>query len=331
MSKRYLENNPKYIEYVVNILDYVESNKQPDHSFINDTEYDSCFTYSDVGVPPQSLYQLEVNGILEKVFDSNSTTSYAVRDVDSLRKDLKELEDKHVEGKETIQHEFPDRDELDGLFDDVVGYDDAKWLLKKAISSDETVNILLVGPPGCGKTVFLRCIAKLEGAKFISGKKTSSAGFTDEMFDSKPRFMCVDELDDMDNDDQQVMSDYTEEGRLVETKGNDKRRELIINTKTFAAANEIENIIPQIDNRFTDLHFEPYNLEEFKEVCVNILPDDYDQSEQHSEEIAEAVWDIDGFANVRKAEDVASLSDGEDPKRVVSVLENYSRMSNSFV
>jgi ATPase subunit of ABC transporter with duplicated ATPase domains len=325
-----LKEKPKYIDTASRILEYVQENKDPDHSFINDTDYDSHFTYSDVGVPPQHLYRLETYGVLEKVFSSNSTKAYAVRDINELDEQIKEVKKDFEGGPEEVNHSFPDRDDLDGIFDDVVGYDDAKWLLKKAISSDETVNILLVGPPGCGKTVFLRCIAKLEGAKFISGKKTSSAGFTEEMFDSKPRFMCVDELDDMDNDDQQVMSDYTEEGRLVETKGNDKRRELVINTKTFAAANKIENIIPQIDNRFTDLHFDPYNLEEFKEVCVNILPDDYDQSKKHSEEIAEAVWEIDGFANVRKAEDVASLSDGEDPKRVVSILENYSRVDKSW-
>lgn len=322
-----LKDNPGYIDEIESIAEYEENNKCPNHSFIEGEDYDSCWTYKDVGVMPQKLYQMETRGLIDRVFDSNSTTSYSLIDRDKAKSVAEELSRQYNnDGAVEVNHSFPNDEQLEeiGVFDDVVGYEDAKWLLRKALSSDDIVNILLVGPPGCGKTVFLRCIDRLEGARFISGNKTTGSGFTDEMFERKPRYMCIDELDDMDNNNQKALSDYSEEGVLVETKGNDKRREMHTNTKTFAAANNTDNILDQIENRFTDLHFDPYTLKQFVKVCKRILPREFGHSEDHAEDIARAVWEIDGFANVRKAEDVASLSDGSDPEKVISVLENYS-------
>lgn len=324
--KSVLKDNPDLIDPLKKIAEYEEDNIEPDHVYIEDEEYDSWWTYSDVGTHPNTLYSIEMEGVIERVFDTNSTTAYSLKDRESIMSATKELASQYDDGVIRKEHSFPSAEELEemGIFDDVVGYEDAKWLLRKALAADDIVNVLLIGPPGCGKTVFLRCIDKLEGSRFISGSKTTGAGFTDEMFERKPRYMSIDELDDMDNENQKALSDYSEEGVLVETKGNNKRRELHTNTKTFAAANYTDNIIDQIENRFTDLHFDAYSLDEFKKVCRSIIPREYDHSEGHAEEIAEAIWEIDGFANVRKAEDVASLSDGDDPKKVVSVLEEYS-------
>lgn len=332
MNTDYLEENPDYIEEVEKIIEYEENNDdgEADSSILkNYNDKNGCdltvkWSHKDVGVHPTRLYQLEMNGFLERVFDSNNQTLYSIPDRARLKRELNEITEVYEDGVQKVKHEFPDKEDIEGVFSDVVGYNDVKWLMKKAMASDDIVNVVLVGPPGSGKTVFLRCIRKMEDAAFISGRRTSESGFTDKMFEETPRYMCIDELDDMRKEHQVALSDYTEEGRIVETKGNNKRRELVTNTKTFASANSLGDVVDQIEDRFTDLHFDRYTLDEFEDVCVNILSSDYGASPEHSRDIAEAVWDMEGFGNVRKAEDVAALSDGDDPERVIRVLEDYS-------
>jgi len=326
----YLKNNPQYLDIVERVIEYEENNHNPDHHYVEDGGYDTWWEFNDVGVHPTKIYQLESHGFVDRVFDTNSTTAYVLTDRAKIKQEIEDMEGNFEAGIQKVEHEFEDEDQLEGVFDDIVGYDDVKWLLRRAMSRQSTVNVLLIGPPGCGKTVFLRAIRRLDGAAFVSGKRASSSGFTDKMFEDTPRYIGIDELDDMDKSAQEALADYTEEGLIVETKGNGKRRELEINTKTFATANDEDGIEPQILDRFTDIHLSEYSKNEFVEVCKNILPRDCGQTENSSEEIAEAVFHMEGHANVRKAEDVAALSDGSDPQKVLEVLENYSKKESSF-
>ncbi|MGB6530775.1 MAG: hypothetical protein WBF33_21920 [Candidatus Nitrosopolaris sp.] len=38
------------------------------------------------------------------------------------------------------------------LFSNISGCKDIKWTLKKALENEEPIHILLIGPPGLGKT-----------------------------------------------------------------------------------------------------------------------------------------------------------------------------------
>jgi holliday junction DNA helicase RuvB len=49
------------------------------------------------------------------------------------------------------------------LFSDICGYEDIKWTLQKAIENEDPVHILLVGPPGLGKTRFLSDRGRVPG------------------------------------------------------------------------------------------------------------------------------------------------------------------------
>lgn len=53
-----------------------------------------------------------------------------------------------------LAYQFRKRD----IFEQVFQHDDIKWLLTSALDSEQPVHILLVGPPGIGKTRFLKAI-----------------------------------------------------------------------------------------------------------------------------------------------------------------------------
>ena len=323
MRREWLEEHPDYVPLLEHIVEYEQNNLTPDDEWLADRGYDVEWEYADVNIHPSRLHQLNVAGFLDKPMDSNSTTTYCLSDRDTAQHLLNEVSFDE-DGRKKVMHDFPSEDELpDDLFDDVIGYDEAKWLLRRGITTDEITNFLLVGPPGSAKTVFLLCISNLKDAEFIPSMDATSAGFMDLMFERQPKYMLFDELDDMDNQYQKSLSSYTETGIVKETK-HDKTRELRTNTKTFASANSTRPILNHITNRFTVLEFEKYSREEYRNVCEHILPRKEGSSKKEARKIASLLWERNGEGDVREAISVARLSRG-DPEKVVSVLEKHSQ------
>lgn len=321
--KGFLEDNPNYIEVCHHLLEYERNNPKPDSHLIDDEDYDSCWDSTDVKVQPQTLYQIEMGGVLDRVFDSNNSTVYSISDREELEDAIDDIGISE-DGEMKEIHDFPSDETLpDGLFDDVVGYDEIKWLIKRGITTQDITNFLLVGPTGSAKTVFLMCIEdQLERAEFVSGNPTTGAGVLDVMFTRTPKYMLIDEMDDMGAEVQKVLTQYTETGIVDETKVG-KDRKLKTNTKTIASANSTTPIIEQMQDRFVVLHFDPYEKDEYIEVCTHILPDKEDTTEEEAKTIAKALWDSEDEGDVRKAIQVARLSRG-DPEKVIGVLDEYS-------
>lgn len=334
LDREYLLQHPEYIEILKTIVehekeldpaDFEDKNCLERFNEKNDTDHDVYWRNTDVDAHPSKLYQLEANGFIHRVLDTNSATFYSLSSHRGEAVELINSIDRELQGgMRVVKHDFPDMEELDGLFDDVVGYDDVKWLLKRALTTDDITNVILFGPTGSAKTVFLMCINNyLDDSYFMSGKPSSGPGVLDRMFKQTPKYMLIDEMDDMDNGVQEVLSQYTETGIIDETKiGKDRQMET--NTKTFGSANYPDDIIEQVNDRFLDLHFEPYDYEEFIEICEHILPDREDVSENEAAIIGEEVWNLENEADVRKAIQVARLSRG-DPQKIIGVLNNYSQ------
>lgn len=319
----YLEQNPKYIEHLEEIIEYEEEYKGQDSPMLEEKDYDVYWNHSELNIHPSTLYQLEVNGFLDRVYDSNSHTDYALTDRQKTKEILENITIDETSGMREVMHNFPEWDEIpQDLFDDVIGYEKVKWLIKRGISTQKITNFLLVGPPGSAKTVFLLCLKEMEGAEFIPAMDASSPGFLEVMFDKEPRFLMFDELDDMDKTHQKSLSSYTETGIVKETK-HKKTREMKINTKTFASANSTKPILNHIVDRFTVLEFEPYTKSEYIEVCENILPDKENCTEEEASTTGELLYEKYDEGDVRKAISVARLSRG-DPERVINVLDEFS-------
>jgi Holliday junction DNA helicase RuvB len=319
----YLEENPKYIEHLEKIVEHEEDVAPMDDSILEGKPFDARWSSKDVKIHSSTLYQLEINGFLERVYDSNKYTDYALVDRDKTKEILDNITIDETTGTMEVIHDFPEWEQLPAdLFDDVVGYDKVKWLLKRGITTDKITNFLLIGPPGSAKTVFLLCLEELEGTEFIPAMDASAPGFLEVMFEKQPRVMMFDELDDMPKSEQKSLSSYTETGIVKETK-HDKTREMKTNAKTFASANSTSSILNHIEDRFTVLEFEKYTKEEYIEVCENILPDKENSTPKEARTIAELLFEKHGEGDVRKAISVARLSRG-DPERVISVLDEFS-------
>lgn len=104
------------------------------------------------------------------------------------------------------------------LFEDIIGYDNIRKLFGMALDSDEPVHILLSGPPASAKTVFMKCLMKLQDSYFIDGGNTTKSGMTDYVFNNKPKYLLIDEIDKMPAKDQAFLLNLMETGIVTETK-----------------------------------------------------------------------------------------------------------------
>jgi MoxR-like ATPase len=152
------------------------------------------------------------------------------------------------------------------LFGDVIGYDHIKRLFKLALDSDSVVHILLVGPPASAKTMFLTSLMHhLKSSYFTDGTNSTKAGMIDYLFENKPRYLLVDEIDKMGPKDQAFLLNLMETGIVSETKYG-KTRSAQIKTSLFATSNTIKKMSAPLQSRFFIVELEPYTYEQFCDI-----------------------------------------------------------------
>src|SRR5574341_1819983 len=97
-------------------------------------------------------------------------------------------------------------DERKGRFEEIVGHNNIKWILTKAMLSKNPVNVLLLGKPGCAKTMFLTDIMNsFKESLFVVGSNTTKAGLVNQLFERRSKFLLIDELEKMSLTDQTAL------------------------------------------------------------------------------------------------------------------------------
>jgi MoxR-like ATPase len=81
-----------------------------------------------------------------------------------------------------------------------------------ALDSDSVIHILMVGPPATAKTMFLTSLMQLKNSYFADGANSTKAGMIDYLFENRPRYLLVDEIDKMQSKDQAFLLNLMETG-----------------------------------------------------------------------------------------------------------------------
>ena len=208
------------------------------------------------------------------------------------------------------------------MFDSIVGYDDVKRLFNLSLSSEKPVHILLVGPPASAKTLFMMECMKLERSYFTLGSHSTKSGMIDYMFEKRPRFLIVDEIEHMPMKDQTALLSVMETGIVSETKYQ-RTRNTQLKTWVFATSNGVERMLTPLLSRFRVLHFRQYSLGSFREVCTHILTREGTAPEV-SAAIADAVWTKLKSKDIRDCIKIGRLAKtAEDVEWVASTLKAY--------
>jgi Holliday junction DNA helicase RuvB len=210
------------------------------------------------------------------------------------------------------------------LFESIVGYSDVKRLFQLSLSSEKPVHLLLVGPPASAKTLFMVECMRLERSYFTLGSHSTKSGMIDYLFDKRPRYLIVDEIEHMPMKDQTALLSLMEAGILAETKFQ-KTRNTHLKTWVFASSNATDRMLTPLLSRFVVLHFKQYSFSSFQEVCAHILGRE-GVTPDVATAIAEAVWSKLKSKDIRDCIKIGRLTKKkEDVEWITQTLRAYKQ------
>jgi Holliday junction DNA helicase RuvB len=253
----YLNQHPEYARVLKLAVQHEEKNASEPHYL--------GWTWADVRAFAATINKLVVDGLVEVTYDSANFTNYKLTNLEAAKEALQEFEALREKAVPEEKAEIPAN-----LFDVIVGYDEVKELFWDAIKSDMPCHILLVGPPASAKSMFLLELSRLPNSHFALGGQTSKVGLADEIFDHSPKYLVIDELDDMPVDEQSVLKSLMWSG-VVARRKHRIRQKGTFKTWVFAGSNKLEKLSDPVKSRFMKVHFHPYTFEQFKEVVVAVL------------------------------------------------------------
>jgi Holliday junction DNA helicase RuvB len=135
-----------------------------------------------------------------------------------------------------------------------------------ALDSDSVVHTLLVGPPASAKAIFLTSLMHHQKSScFADGVNSTKAGMIDYLFEHRPRYLIVDEIDKMAPKDQALLLKLMETGIVSGTKYG-KAISAQMKTSVFVTSNNIKKLSAPLQSRFFIVLLEPYTYEQFCEI-----------------------------------------------------------------
>ena len=208
------------------------------------------------------------------------------------------------------------------LFDGIIGYNDVKRLFNLSFSSEKPVHILLVGPPASAKTLFMLSCMRLERSYFTLGSHSTKSGMMDYLFQKRPRYLVIDEIEHMPIKDQTALLSLMETGIIVETKFK-KTRNTQLKTWIFATSNSTDQMLTPLLSRFMVLHFKQYKYEAFQEVAGHWLCRE-GIARERAIATAETVWSKMKSKDIRDCVKIGHLAKTKDDVTwIAETLRNY--------
>jgi len=167
--------------------------------------------------------------------------------------------------------------------------------------------------------IFLKAIEKFypDLSYFALASGSTGAGMINHCFENPPRFLLIDEIEDMRQSDQATLLSLLQDGCLVETKVS-KTRRLEFTCSIMATCNDTKKLKERMLSRFALIELKAcQTLEEFKKVTLDVL-----KKYPLAEYIATEVYQSSTNPNIRDCVRVAKLAKTEqDVLRILRVVK----------
>ncbi len=208
----------------------------------------------------------------------------------------------------------------------VIGFEDIKLEMAKAVEKRKKVNFLLEGDPASAKSLMLDAVRAVTPDSYMAfGSRTSAAGLSDVLFERQPGILLLDEADKMRHDVYSVLLGLMERGEILETKSQ-KTRGISLGTMVFAACNSSKKFTKEFLSRFAwHFRFPRYTREQFIDVSVGFLGRACECPDHLAILIGQLVFDLElgDIRQVRAVWDALENPTEEEVKRVVELKLKY--------
>jgi len=275
--------------------------------------------WHDVGVAQATINKLLTMDLVVRTFSSNKTKAHKL--TDKAKQYLTNYQE--PEKDKTVIPIIDDIAQLEQvtehMFDDVIGYDDLKELMRESILTDKPIHILLVGPPALSKSLLIYDIDKALAGRsmWIVGSATSKAGLWDSVAEHKPRTLLIDELDKMAHSDTAALLSLMETGRIVRTKVK-RHLDIQLDVWVIGTANTTSRMAPELLSRFKVYQIKEYGAIQFREVVTKSLQIHEGLDNDTASEIALRL--VGKTKDVRDAVRVARLAKRVGVERAIELL-----------
>src|SRR5215207_7005696 len=202
------------------------------------------------------------------------------------------------------------RNNEDKIFNNIYGRNDIKQIILMALKAEHPVHVLLTGSPGCGKTQFLENVKAhfKDKAYFTIGAHSTKAGMLNYLFEKRPRFLLIDEIEHMPAKDQAVLLSLMQSQVISETKYR-KTRQIQLKCSVFATSNSTKKMLDPLLSRFVIINVKRHSYEEFKYIAMKVLIErESVEDENLARAIINNVWQKSDNANVRDVVKIARLA-----------------------
>jgi len=313
-----LLGNPEIREALKKIIQYEEETEKKfrEDPVFQGLDATPCWKIMDIPVEWHIVKKLLFAGVVKKF----GKKYYVLKDREAVKEALIKFEYEQQKLKEkaeeVISGEFPE-----DLFDVIEGYEDLKEFIKMSLRAEEPVHVLLVGPPGTAKSLFLMEIERL-GARFITAGTATKVGIRDVIYEELPKLLIIDEIDKIsDSKDLAALLTWMESGRIIITKHGlqDERKG---EGWVFGACNTLRRLPPELLDRFEVFHVKPYSKAQYIRVVTGYLTKRKNVPYELAHYIAEKVQEY--SVSVREAIRISRIAKTRDEvDKIIKIVRKY--------
>jgi len=221
------------------------------------------------------------------------------------------------------------------VFKNIVCHDDLKEIMARSLFTENRTKTLLLGGPGTAKTLFASEICKkMKNWYFFDDTGTSGRGFIDWMYEHQNAAgIVIDEIDKLKRNEQAMLYNFLESGQIDYQTSKVRYHFRMDKCKVIATTNSLDRLSKPLKSRFAILHIPTYTFEEFVEIAVRLLGENYNLLADVAKAIANIAWNALNCKDVRMLEHIGARirkdDRADDIERLVNLMIRYGQINSN--